>query len=393
MSGSNTVEKFPVLITTCLVSSIGAMLFNAMPVLLGGLAETRALNESELSAIASAIFFGSLIAVFSAVYWVNRLSWRLVIIVMAIATILISAFLPFIAGHIQLTMLLALLGFVMGALYSPALAALSLSRTPERAFAIAIALQVAVSALVAYSLPVFLTPALGLWAIPCVLMITSILVLLCISWLPERSSDPVEATESGVKAPRKQVLTGILGLMAMCVFYIGLIGAWEFLERIGNSWSLSHEYIGGIIALALIVGAGGALFPMVLGDRFGKVRPVILAIVLLLAAAILLSVQGTALRFAVGAILLNVGWNLAIPFMYASLADADPSGRFVVFSVSIQMAGAVIGAGIAGALVVGVGFSGLFTFFGGCILMALAIHTLVVRRLMAASSNSVGEID
>ena len=393
MSGSNTVEKFPVLITTCLVSSIGAMSFNAMPVLLGGLAETRALNESELSAIASAIFFGSLIAVFSAVYWVNRLSWRLVIIVMAIATILISAFLPFIAGQIQLTMLLALLGFVMGALYSPALAALSLSRTPERAFAIAIALQVAVSALVAYSLPVFLTPALGLWAIPCVLMITSILVLLCISWLPERSSDPVEATESDVKAPRKQVLTGILGLMAMCVFYIGLIGAWEFLERIGNSWSLSHEYIGGIIALALIVGAGGALFPMVLGDRFGKVRPVILAIVLLLAAAILLSVQGTALRFAAGAILLNVGWNLAIPFMYASLADADPSGRFVVFSVSIQMAGAVIGAGIAGALVVGVGFSGLFTFFGGCVLMALAIHTLVVRRLMASSSNSVGEID
>lgn len=369
------------------------MSFNAMPVLLGGLAETRALNESELSAIASAIFFGSLIAVFSAVYWVNRLSWRLVIIVMAIATILISAFLPFIAGHIQLTMLLALLGFVMGALYSPALAALSLSRTPERAFAIAIALQVAVSALVAYSLPVFLTPALGLWAIPCVLMITSILVLLCISWLPERSSDPVEATESDFKAPRKQVLTGILGLMAMCVFYIGLIGAWEFLERIGNSWSLSHEYIGGIIALALIVGAGGALFPMVLGDRFGKVRPVILAIVLLLAAAILLSVQGTALRFAAGAILLNVGWNLAIPFMYASLADADPSGRFVVFSVSIQMAGAVIGAGIAGALVVGVGFSGLFTFFGGCVLMALAIHTLVVRRLMASSSNSVGEID
>lgn len=369
------------------------MLFNAMPVLLGGLAETRALDESQLSAIASAIFFGSLIAVFSAVYWVNRLSWRLVIIVMAIATILISAFLPFIAGHMQLTMILALLGFVMGALYSPALAALSLSSTPERAFAIAIALQVAVSALVAYSLPVFLTPALGLWAIPCVLMITSILVLLCIAWLPERSSDPVEATESGVKAPRKQVLTGILGLMAMCVFYIGLIGAWEFLERIGNSWSLSHEYIGGIIALALIVGAGGALFPMVLGDRFGKVRPVILAIVLLLAAAILLSVQGTALRFAVGAILLNVGWNLAIPFMYASLADADPSGRFVVFSVSIQMAGAVIGAGIAGALVAGVGFSGLFTFFGGCILMALAIHTLVVRRLMAASSSSVGEID
>lgn len=378
-----SVDTLRVLLATCVVSSIGAMIFNTMPVLLGVLAETKGFGEGDLSIMASAILIGSLIAVVSAMAWVEAVPWRPVMTASALAAAAASCLIPFFAGRWAMAGTLGGMGFLMGVLYAPSLAALARSANPPRAFAVAIAMQVGISAVIAYLLPAFLLPSLHAWSIPMVIGIACIVVVLIYPVLPSQEGNPVEVPPHGPTASgrTRSATAGALGLAAMGVFYLGVMGVWEFLERIGASWDLSPAFIGGVVALALVVGASGALVPMVIGRRFGAFKPVVLAVALLLASALLFQFGADPIRFAAGGILLNVGWNLAVPFMYAVVAEADASGRLVVFSVAVQMMGAVFGSAIAGVLIVGSGFVGLFGFFVLCVLLALAVHGEVVRRL------------
>lgn len=376
------IDTLPVLLVACFATSVGAIIFNTMPVLLGILAETRGFGEGELSIMAFAILSGSMIAVVSALFWVDRVSWPPVMLLAAAGALATSLALPFATDATASALTLGAMGCLLGVLYAPALAALAAAANPPRAFATAVAMQVVFSALIAYLLPASFLPWFGDWAITAVIASGALVLVLTYPWMPvRRKQTPSQTRDEAARHPVGAPLAGMLGLASMGIFYVGIMGVWEFLERLGGEYNLSQSYIGGAIATALIIGASGAVIPMLIGHKFGHVKPVVMAIAVLLTSVFLLATDRGAMGFAAGVVLLNIGWNLSIPFFYAVIAEADPSGRLIVLSVSVQTAGAVVGSLAAGALIVGVGFSALFVFLMLCIMASLSIHWIVVHRL------------
>ena len=87
------------------------------------------------------------------------------------------------------------------------------------------------------------------------------------------------AAESG-KAPALPVRSLVGLLLCISFFNIGSGAIWGFSERVGLQAGFSVEESGFIIATGAVSGVMGALFAGWLGDRWGRRRPVILALVL-----------------------------------------------------------------------------------------------------------------
>lgn len=390
--GNNSVDSLRTLAATSFASSAGALMFNTMPIILGVLAETKGFEEGTLASLAAAILVGAFVAVTSAVFWIDKVAWRPVLVLTAMVCLVASCLIPYTNSVANIAVLLALIGFLLGVIYAPTLAALGQASNPPRAFAISIVVQVIISAIVAYILPAYLSPKFGSGALTVVVAVCCLVVTLSYPALPTNQKTAPE--EGKTAAPdaivgATQQKNGILSLAAMGIFYIGLMGVWDFLERVGVSWSITPVYIGGVIALALILGGLGALFAAVIGERAGQVRPVVMAFGFFAIAATLLGFGSGALQFATAVILFNIGWNLSLPFLYAILSSADQSGRLIVLAPAVQTLGAVLGSLIAGQIVLGIGFNGLYGFFIICALLMLAIHIRVSQTLGGRLSPGV----
>lgn len=388
---TGSVDAVPVLIATCMVTSIGALIFNTMPVLLGTIAETRGFGEAALSTFSTAILLGALTGVLAALSWINRVRWRPTMTLIALVGIGVALLLPFAHSVFALAGALGVMGFLMGSLYSPALAALGGAGDPVRAFGVSLILQVSISALVAYFLPSYLLPLLGEWSITAVLVTTSLIVVLTYPILPMRQTPATDVSDETREpvTPAPSPIAGLLALGTMTIFYLGIMGIWQFLERLGVSWGLEQSFVGAVIAVALLVGAAGAILPVIVGERFGLLKPFILAFALLGGAVLCFLAPHTSLIFAAGAILLNVGWNSAVPFVYSVVAESDPSGRLIVSTVIVQMIGAFLGAAAAGMILTQWGFGGLFGFFAACLAIALSLHVLSIRSLRHGGGREV----
>ena len=91
-----------------------------------------------------------------------------------------------------------------------------------------------------------------------------------------------------------------------------------------------------------------------------------------LIALVLLGSELDALRYSFAACLYNIAWNFTIPYQLAVLADADASGKAVVWAAPAALAGLAVGPSVA-ALVLGAG--GLDAVLWSC--AALCVGSLI----------------
>ncbi len=382
-SSCGDIDKRSVLAATCFASSVGALLFNIMPIILGIFAETKGFDEETLAMLAAATLFGAFAAVTSAAFWISRFSWPPVMAGSAIAASLTALAMPGVDNPDSYAILLVLIGFFLGLILAPTLAALGQATDTARGFAIATIVQVVVASFLAYSLPAFILPAFSNWALPIVILTCCALILLSYRFLPvsRRPGQDSDVTSLSVAAIRPATSIGIAGLVVMGIFYGGVFGIWEFLERIGADRSLEPSFIGSVIAMALLLGGCGSLISAIVGERFGLVKPVIISALVLGSAVILLIVAPTPVRFAAAVLLFNIGWNMALPYLYTTIAEADPDGRLIVLAPAVQTLGSVFGSLAAGQLVLGLGFSGIYGLFLVLVSFAVLMHIFSARAL------------
>ena len=86
----------------------------------------------------------------------------------------------------------------------------------------------------------------------------------------------------------------------------------------------------------MFVGLGGALMAAVIGNRFGRVLPFALAMLgQVIAITLLRDLQSPPLLiFAI--CLYNGSWNFALPYLFATAAMSDSSGKRVVLMSTAQ---------------------------------------------------------
>jgi predicted MFS family arabinose efflux permease len=122
------------------------------------------------------------------------------------------------------------------------------------------------------------------------------------------------------------------GLLAVLTFYLAIGGVWTYLGRIGGQNNLPPALIAHALAVASLFGIGGCCFAALLGARVGRAMPMSVGYLVLVAAISALWFPSTETRFRVVTIAFLFSWTLSLPYLLATVAAHDRSGRLSVLT-------------------------------------------------------------
>lgn len=331
-----------------------------LPAMVGVLTDHTILTEAQSGWAASANFLAaSLVALFMALR-MHRLHLRRV----AIAGLLLAAagdmasaqaaesLYPFLAGRF-------VAGMGAGAAYTVVMAAFARLPDVDRGYGVFVTLQFIVSGLGLYILPVYSADLgfNGMFFAFAALEIVA--VFLCLS-LPGKLP-PSESHDAGL--PRRtelQVLltaATLLAVLGFAFFEAANVAQFTYVERLGVALDLSDKQIGLALGVGSLAGIPGAFAIVLMGSRFGRIKPLSLGIALAITGLVLLISTDAFPLYVAGGCLLGFSWAFCLPYIQGLLAGLDSRGSAVAAGAATSTVGGAIGPGLA-ALFVGDGLYG-----------------------------------
>jgi MFS family permease len=186
---------------------------------------------------------------------------------------------------------------------------------------------------------------------------------------------------SSVKAGGS-LLLALCGIAAVLTFYVSLSGVWTFIGAIAAKAAISAQASGSILAVATLLGIVGAAIASALGGRAGRARLLLVGYVLMLGAVLLLNGTPDTTRFAIAAFAFKFAWTFVLPFILASLAAIDTSGKLMNATNLVIGGGLAIGPALAGWLIEANGgaFGPLLSCATAVGAVSLALILLLQRR-------------
>ena len=348
------------MLSASLASTIGGLPFNLLPVMLGSLADSFALNPQAVGWMGSVCFAGYLLGTLGAPLWMNRLNWRLLTVISAAGTALSFALSAVVEHLPMLYVMWALIGFFASTMTCLGMRILADLPNKVRAYGVRQGVELSVTAAVLFALPPLV---IAHFKYPgAALALAGVVVVLGISalWLPK---GPASAhTDDSATAP---VMSGPLpaaswwALGVFFLFLVGNIGLWAFLERIGAALQIAPTQMGLVFAVLKLLGGFAAFFVASMGERGGHRWPYSIVLMGVALGIGLLASASSFLPFALGAWVWEFAFTCGCVYQVAAIARSDASGRAVMLVPAAFALGSMVGPGLAGQLVAGGSFSGL----------------------------------
>lgn len=348
------------MLSASLASTIGGLPFNLLPVMLGSLADSFALNPQAVGWMGSVCFAGYLLGTLGAPLWMNRLNWRLLTVISAAGTALSFALSAFVEHLPMLYVMWALIGFFASTMTCLGMRILADLPNKVRAYGVRQGVELSVTAAVLFGLPPLV---IAHFKYPgAALALAGVVVVLGISalWLP---TGPASAdNDASVTAPAMSGPLPAASWWALGVFFlflVGNIGLWAFLERIGAALQIVPTQMGLVFAVLKLLGGFAAFFVASMGERGGHRWPYGIVLLGVALGIGLLSSASSFLPFALGAWVWEFAFTCGCVYQVAAIARSDASGRAVMLVPAAFALGSMVGPGLAGQLVAGGSFSGL----------------------------------
>lgn len=350
--------------------AVAAVHLFVVPVTLGAAVDGRGLDEGEVGDALGAAGFFYVLVVLTSPLWIARWSWRrvcgvaLAVAVLApLALAATSSYPTYVAPQIALSASL-------GLLFPPIMAALASASEPDKKFGLALLLQSVLGAAMIYVLKAWVAPAGGYEGVYGVLASYTVLGLLVLPWIPRG----VEARSvSDRETPPRPHLVW-LGLAALAVYLMTVNGFSSYSERFGEHAGMRGALIAGALAFGVLLSAAGSAVVAVVGDRFGRVRPLIVSLAAALLAYGLLLGPQTEATFLLAICLVNVTFGITTAYAYGTVAAVDTSGRYTGLMAAAAGVGTAIAVTLLGRIIVGHGY--------GAFIGALAVISVVAAGLM-----------
>ncbi len=361
-----------------------------LPAMVGVLTDDTALTEAQSGWAASAHFMAASFIAFVLALRIHGLNLRMTAIVgllLAAASDVVTAFSGDQVALFMTARIAAGLG--AGAAYTVVMAAFARLPEVDRGYGVFVTLQFIVSGLGLYLVPVF-SAELGmsgmfLWFAA----LETAAVFLCLSLPGVATSDAGSATKTsgplaGHQRSELQVLltaATLLGVLAFLLFEAANVAQFTYVERFGVSLDLSHHQVGLALMIGSLTGIPGAFAIVLMGNRFGRMKPLSLGILLAIIGLLLLIEANSFSSYLLGSCFLGFSWAFCLPYIQGLLASLDPNGSAVAAGSAASTIGGAIGPGLA-ALVVG------NSQYNRVFLMAIALFVVALASLWFASRSA-----
>lgn len=364
------------MLAASVASTIGGLPFNSLPVMLGSLADSFALDSKSVGLIGSICFAGYLVGTLGAPLWMNRLDWRWLTVISAAGTAGSFALSASVRHLGALYVMWALIGFFASTMTCLGMRILSDLPNKVRAFGVRQGVELSLTAAVLFALPPLVIASWkypgAAWALAVVVAALGLSAL----WVPRHPIAATAASAAAGTTGRSRIPARAWFVLAVFfVFLAGNIALWAFLERIGASLKITPAEMGLVFAVLKLLGGAAAFFCAWIGDRAGQRLPYWVVLAAIAAGLALIAQSSSFVPFAIGVWLWEFAFTCGCVFQSALIARSDASGHAVVLIPAVFALGSMVGPAAAGYLVAAGSFVPL---------LLLALATSVVPVLAHA---------
>lgn len=326
------------------ITAIISAILMIAPVVVGALITRYGFTPAQAGVTISVELGAMSLASWPALWWLPRWPWQKVLWVLLSVMIAGNLVCAFVSDFATLAALRGLTGLAGGSVMVVCIAVIGMTRQTERNFGWWTISQLILGAIGLALLPRVL-PVVGLRGLYFGFAALLLLCLPLIRWIPGRAPPRGSETGSGVLG-----LPALLGLAGILCLYIALGGVWTFVERIGAASGLDGTLIGDDLTIASLCGIAGCGSAIVLGARWGRVRPLLIGFALILVGSAALTGVVPATRFLLAAGAFKYAWTFALPFILAAMAAHDHSGRLMAVVNFLIGGGLALGPALVAAL-------------------------------------------
>lgn len=347
MSTQTTTQmSVTVIIAVSMVSAIGGLVFNTMPLLVQSLGESLSLSLASLGNLSLAAGIGYLLGTLSGPLWVDRFNWRkeaFAVTALAAAAFIFSAH----SSGIGLYISWIAFGFFCALMHALCMRILAEAAQPEFAYGVRLSVELVTISVLLFALPLYFINQFGYMGAAYGLASFVILLGLGAFLMPEKAAQTQEQATIGypswTEAAPAYVALGIFGL-----YLLANVGLWIFLAVIAAKFEPAPEAFGLMFSVLKVLGGVAGILGAFLGARLGLRLPHILCFVLLSMGLFGLWRASTFNQFMMASWVWEFGFTLGCLYQTAAVARLDPSNKLVVlvttaFGVSILAGGWMAG--------------------------------------------------
>jgi len=220
---------------------------------------------------------------------------------------------------------------------------------------------------------------------------TFVFGLLFITWLPRRPADStldvdvdVEESSGEHHVEHKHVPAYVpwLVLTAVAFTYINIGGYWAYIELATGNTEAAPDWVADMLVYTSVFSVVGCLFAVLLSNRFGLAKPLLVTLVFQASIVFMLVFGITNTTVAVSMFAFNFCWIFVDIYQAATISNIDRSGRYVALLPAAQGIGNGLGPAMAATVLSwGLGYNGVFIMCASASIAAMLVYLYMYLKL------------
>ncbi len=209
--------------------------------------------------------------------------------------------------------------------------------------------------------------------------------LLFITWLPRRPADKsldvevdVEESAGDHHLEHKHVPAYVpwMVLAAIVFTYINIGAYWTYIELAASVSDASPDWVASMLWVSSVFSVIGCLFAVVLSNRYGLARPLLVTLVFQAVIVVMLVTGINNVNVAISMFMFNFCWIFVDIYQAATIANVDRSGRFPALDSGRPGAWKFSRpqSGGFGPWHLGLGYNGVFILCGAASIIAMLVY-------------------
>ncbi|MBL3962427.1 MFS transporter [Burkholderia sp. KCJ3K979] len=142
----------------------------------------------------------------------------------------------------------------------------------------------------------------------------------------------------------------VLAIGAVLTFYLAIGSVWTFASRAAAEAGLDPQTTGNVLAIASVMGIAGAALASCAGGRLARRAMLAAGYALLAASLVALAAMRDTGGYGAAIFAFKFAWTFVLPFILATVAQIDTSGRLVATLNFVIGAGLAAGPLLAGLM-------------------------------------------
>ena len=227
-------------------------------------------------------------------------------------------------------------------------------------------------------------PQLSMNGIYWVFIVCFLLTLPFLGWIksyPKPRSMETSPETTNKKNSSKPLLAWVC-LFAIFLTYINIGAYWTYIELAALDGNTDPELVGEVLVWASLCSLLGCLIATLLSNRFGLLRPLLIALFTMATGVGMLAFGINEPKFLMSVFTFNLLWIFTDVYQMGSLANFDHGGNYAAYLPAAQGLGQIVGPNIAASLLaINLGYSSVFIMCWTAAMSAMLIYWLLYRYL------------